>query len=402
MKFFITWDSFFTCLLIFAATTGLFYIPQNLDFLNPLKQALGDFDVTDIAQSRMRDDNASAIDTNIVLVNLSTQSRAGIAHMLHRLAEQKPSVLGIDAKFSKPKDPTTDSMLVQAMSEIPRLVLGSKINFNDSLKVFDSEDQSNSMFNKYSKVNCFFNMISDQEKSFRTVREFSPFELVNKDTVYNFATAVAGVHNPRSLTTLMRRSNSTESIRFRGNISSFFCLDASQVLDDEEDISIVRDKIVLMGFMDNEIDTMPRTLEDSFFTPLNTNYAGRTFPDMYGVVVHANVVSQLLHEEYINVMPLWLGLSISFVLCVLTVGMFNIFEEKAPNWYDALTILTFLIQSVGITFLHVLCFNSLHYKMNITVTLAILALTPTVHELYHNSVKPLFWKALNFFRKKNP
>ena len=114
MKSLFQWDTLFTCLLIFATTAALYYIPTNFDFLNPLKQAIGDFDITDAAQAQFRDDSQNTVDTNIVLVNISTQNRAGIARMVNRLNAAHPRVLGIDAMFRNPKDEELDSALVQA------------------------------------------------------------------------------------------------------------------------------------------------------------------------------------------------------------------------------------------------------------------------------------------------
>jgi CHASE2 domain-containing sensor protein len=122
---------------------------------------------------------------------------------------------------------------------------------------------------------------------------------------------------------------------------------------------------------------------------------------MYGVVIHANVISQILQSRFVNVMGFSLSIVISMFLSVVNVGLFNYFEERTPNWYDALTILIFLIQSVVLTFLLVVIFNRYHYKMNLTLTLGILALTPTVHDIYHNSVKPLFLKAVHKIRRKH-
>jgi CHASE2 domain-containing sensor protein len=38
---------------------------------------------------------------------------------------------------------------------------------------------------------------------------------------------------------------------------------------------------------------------DIFFTPLNKKIIGRSLPDMYGVVVHANIIKMILDKEFI-------------------------------------------------------------------------------------------------------
>ncbi len=401
MKSLFQWDTVFTCLLIFATTTALYYVPMNFDFLNPLKQALGDFDITDGAQARFRDDWQNSVDTNIVLVNISTQDRAGIAHMVERISNESPRVIGIDAMFRRPKDPELDSALAQALRGCPALVLGTKIVYNERSDKFDSCEKQLEVFAQSARSTGFFNMVSDDEAAFRTVRDFSPSEVVGADTVLNFAVAVAKLYDPVKAARLLDRQQKTEAIYFHGNVNSFYSLDADQVLDDSVDISVVHDKAVLMGYIDSRLDSVPSSLEDVFFTPMNKNYAGRAFPDMYGVVIHANVLSQILHGEFINVMPFWQALILGFIMCVCTVACFNWFEERLANWYDTLTILMFLVQSLFLTFVHILIFTSLHYKLNITISLAALALTPTMHEIYHDTIKPLFWNALHTLKRKS-
>ncbi len=65
-----------------------------------------------------------------------------------------------------------------------------------------------------------------------------------------------------------------------------------------------RDKIVLIGYVGDRIDI--DTGEDKFFTPLNSKYIGKANRDMYGIVVHANIISTILNGHYIRVMPDWL------------------------------------------------------------------------------------------------
>ncbi len=42
------------------------------------------------------------------------------------------------------------------------------------------------------------------------------------------------------------------------------------------------------------------SMNDRYFTPLNEQYTGRSLPDMFGVVIHANIISMLLDKDFIN------------------------------------------------------------------------------------------------------
>ncbi|MBL7998400.1 MAG: CHASE2 domain-containing protein [Candidatus Kapabacteria bacterium] len=396
LRSFIRLDVAISCALVFATAYGLFYVPLNFDFLSPLKQAIGDFDITDIAQSKLRDDDALTVDTSIVLVNIGSLGRGDVAQMIERIAAEQPRVIGVDAFFRNPKEHESDSLLAAAIRNAGNVVLVSKILYNDSLETFTGVEYSNPMFTP--SATGYANFITDQEHSYRTVREFTLGETVNGSYSPSFPAALARSIAPAAVDSFMVRGNSTEMIRFRGNADKFYLFDHSQILDPESDLSVLNGKIIVMGYMGEEISSEPLSLEDVFFTPINERYAGKSFPDMYGVTVHANIISQIIHRRYINIMPFWMTVIASIMLCYLNIVVFDWLAERESKWYDTYTIVTILAQTLGLTYVMVIIFHLYHYKLNITLILAVLALTPTVHEIYHNTIKPLVMEARMRYR----
>lgn len=389
MKYLFQLDTLITCLLVFGVAWGLFYVPTNFDFFSPLKQAIGDFDITDMAQSKFRDEERNTVDTTIVLVNIGSLQRDKIGAMLERISREHPKVIGIDAMFRREKTAELDTPLARAISGAGNVIMGLDLQYNDSSNSFTAIESSHPTFSGKAAGWGFVNFITDEEKAFRTVREFSPSEKVGDSTVLGFPVAIAQKYNADAVRELLTRENNTEVINFRGNYSSFYAFDTDQILDSSADLSVMNNTIVLMGYLGEHMDTTVVSLEDVFFTPMNKRYAGKTFPDMYGVVVHANVISQILHKNYINVMPTMLTAILSIVVCLLNIAIFNAFEERNSKWYDTFTIVSILLQSIFCTFAIVFVFHNYEYKMNLTLTLATLALTPTMHEIYHNTIKPL-------------
>ena len=55
---------------------------------------------------------------------------------------------------------------------------------------------------------------------------------------------------------------------------------------------------------------------------MNERPAGRTYPDMYGIVVHANVISMILRRDYIHDAPSWLNILISILVAYFNVALF--------------------------------------------------------------------------------
>jgi CHASE2 domain-containing sensor protein len=111
---------------------------------------------------------------------------------------------------------------------------------------------------------------------------------------------------------------------------------------------------------------------------------------MYGVVVHANAVSMILNADYIEELTEIQQLLIAFVICFLNVALFFVINRKIPLWYDGLSLLLQLIQIIACTIIMIYVFKLANFKLNLTYTLAALALVGTCFELYENVVKRLF------------
>lgn len=205
----------------------------------------------------------------------------------------------------------------------------------------------------------------------------------------------------------LARGNEEEVINYRGNIvdwhgaSSYAgrypVLDWEQVLDTSQFMSgMIKDKIVIMGFLGSDLrDT---SWDDKFFTPLNKIYAGRARPDMYGIVVHSNAVSMILSEDYVNQLHDWQEYAIAIVIVLLNVALFFsiVRNERSKDWFDGLSLLVQLIQVLLFTSAMIFCFAWFNFKLNITVTLAAVALVGTCFELYTG----VFLKSMSALEKR--
>jgi hypothetical protein len=124
---------------------------------------------------------------------------------------------------------------------------------------------------------------------------------------------------------------------------------------------------------------------------------------MYGIVVHANIISMILNEDYINELEEWQTYLIAFVLVFLNVALLIKISEKIPLWFDVLTLLAQLAQVAILGLLMVQFFNWYSFKLNLTVTLAGVALVGTCFELYTTFLKVLIsFMAELGFRKIRP
>ncbi len=366
---------------------GIFsLIPINCLFLDPIAKAISDFDVYDIVYSRIREE--PKVDTNIVLVNLSHLSRVEIAKQLEVINSHKPKVVAVDAIFQNEMDSAADSILSDAFSHCNNLVLVNKLDqFNEETNSYDTVLISIQKFNRYAK-NGYANLPNIDEISFRTIRDFRPFAQLKTSQMPAFASKIAELYNPAAFNYLIKRENEVEKINYVGNFNKFYYVDADQVLDLENDLSFIKDKIVLMGFMG--ISLNDRTFEDIFFTPLNERFAGKAFPDMHGVIIHANIVSMILSKNYVNVMPKWLSLFLALLLSYLSAYIIYSMKIKFKDWFSGLSKLYILLITVFNLFVGVMVLHYFNYRIDLTLALAVVVLTNTIVEIYQSYVSKIF------------
>lgn len=370
---------------------GLFYlIPYNLQLLNPLKQALFDFELTDIVFSKLRIEEFQKGDTNIVLVNIGNLSRKGIAEEIKVINQYEPKIIGIDAFFRSEKDYESDSLLAEALNSSQNIVLVSKLNyFNSSIQKFDSLELSHEKFSRFTN-HGFANLVINEAEGFRTSRIFSPKESVKDSAELAFGVKIVQLIDENSYQALKDRNNTIEIINYKGNLNKFYCIDVRDIFNSTFDKSFIKDKIVLMGYLGPELGTP--TLDDVFFTPLNERYAGKTYPDMYGVVIHANIISMILHKSYIDYMSPWLSFVLAIVLCYLNIVLFYYIFKNYRKWYVAITKLTQLLEAIFILFLLVLFFYIFNYKIDITLSLLAILLLGDLLEIYEGFIKKMITK----------
>ncbi|MBC8125412.1 MAG: CHASE2 domain-containing protein [Candidatus Kapabacteria bacterium] len=415
MRSFFSYDNLAIIIATCCVVALLYVVPKNFDFLSPFTQALGDFDMTDMVFTQFRDDSKVTVDTNIVIVNIGDRGRAEIAEMLNAINKQEPSAVGVDAFFRNPKEeePEGDSALAAALNATKNLVLVGKVAYKEEAvegvveqwvssavetdAAFDTLETSHAMFREHAATG-YANLIIDQEAAFMTVREVSFEEECVGKTEVSFPIRIAQLVAPLQASQALARTASHEVINFRGGIEKFYSFDADQVLDPETDLSLLRGKIVLLGFLGPRIGE--HAFNDNFFTPLNKQYAGRSYPDMYGVVIHANVLSMILSGQFIGTMPMWLSLLIGFVVLVINVGLFTYIYKRAEDWYDTLAILLQLGQSLLLLYLIIVVFDAFQYKLALTPALVGVALVGTVHDLYEDSLKKIILTGLEKIRRR--
>ena len=291
--------AFIFALILFGG--GIF---SAFEVLNPIGEAISDMDVTDIVFSKLRKDPDAHQNEDIVIVNIGDLNREGIARQLEIIEQNHPKVIGVDAFFRDEQDPWQDSLLVAAMNGVENLVLVTKLNqYNSERGVFDTLETSNPIFLENAQLG-FANLITPakEQDNFKVCRSFSPVEYTRTGKQQLFALTLAEIFKPETVEAFYQRQNPVELINYGGNIvransknsgftNKFTVLDWLDVFEGNFVPEVFEGKIVILGYMGSDLSDT--SWDDKLYTPLNMEYAGRTNPDMYGVVVHANI---LIHD----------------------------------------------------------------------------------------------------------
>lgn len=412
----------FRCVYVTAFVFFMMWVVSKItDFklfsaFDPVSQALGEFELTDYAFSNLRPQ--PTVDERIVLVNIGHISRREIANQINIIRQFKPRVIGIDGFFNcegglrdtincpQLLDTLGNLMLADAIKEAGNVVLvtkllqktktakdSTKIDFYDSLEYSDPSPYSYNAF-------ANFPTGADYQEDVKLCRSFIPRMEINGKYENAFAVEMARVYDSTKTKRLFDRGNDEEIVNYRGNVElmdvklktlqskdigttnfrlMFYALDIDQLLNGEFAPELLKDKIVIMGYLGNYFGDP--AWEDKYFTPLNKKVAGRANPDMFGVVVHANIVAQILNEDYVGELQDWTKVAIAALLGIFTVALFIVMDEKLPIWYDALSVIIQIIQLILISGLVVYSFASYAMKLDLSLSLAVTALVGPCYDI---------------------
>ncbi|MES3017425.1 MAG: CHASE2 domain-containing protein [Bacteroidota bacterium] len=278
-------------ILVLITTFLLSLTPFKNEYIKPIPQGGGDFDIYDLNYSK-NGVKKLAKDTNIVIVEIAGNRRE-IAAQINLIEKFNPTVIAIDAVFVGRKDSIGDKKLVEVVSQYDNLVFAYDFDFKgDSLSNVNYWDAF-----MRSRIAGYINFPTEQ---FSVVRKYYPFVNLNNVEQLSFTSEIAKNFFPNEFKELKNRGNLSEVINYTGNLERYLSFTNEEIkyyAAKNQLSKVVNNKVVLLGYF---VKQEPLVLEDLHFTPLNDRISGRSFPDMYGVVVHANVLSMILNGNYVN------------------------------------------------------------------------------------------------------
>ncbi|WP_370089095.1 CHASE2 domain-containing protein [Ekhidna sp.] len=381
----------------FFASVTMFKV---FDIFDPIGDMFSDFELTDIVFSQLQEDPIA--DERIVMVNIGNLSREGLARQIEIINQFEPMVIGLDVLLDAPKEWPQDSALTRVLSQTPNIVIGEKlVDFNEEKGEFEMTIKPQDHIVQEARLG-YVNLITNAkvQEDLKMCREFTPSEMVQGEIRYAFPVRLAYAYDSIKTEKFLARGNDVETVNYKGNIISFssaqygmkyYALDVNDIFENNFTPDLFKDKIVIMCFMGDYLgDT--ETVEDFYFTPMNENYVGKAKNDMFGGVIHANIISQILDDDPIDQMSKRTEIILAILFCLFNVFLFKIIYGAMPKWYDGITKIFQLIELMGLGTLMIFLLLIYSYKADFTLAMIVIALSGDSLEVYHGVVKNLFSK----------
>lgn len=316
----------------------LHHLPVNQIFIDPFSEAIKQHDVMDIAFSKFRDHNKIALfDTNIVVLNSGITNRANLAKTITLLNAYKVRAMGIDLLFDtmSTQSPKADTLLQSAIKRSKNLVLGyyfienkhgdNKLSFAKTKPFFSANTKQG-----------YVNLATNDNFS---VRAYEPYHQFEKGKEPAFSTQIALTAFPEYESRLTSRNSEKQWINFRrvqpgavsmihpinsGRATHYTLMDIDVFLRDSslyKENNYFKNKVVIIGFVGESEKAL--SMEDRYFTPLNEQYTGRSKPDMSGIFIHANILSMVFNNDFIDDIPEWVLYLIAIFIFYLNYLVFS-------------------------------------------------------------------------------
>ncbi len=373
--------------LIFLFIWFLNLIRLNMHYIDPFNNGLKNYEITDIVYAYLAGQpvEEEGAFLPIVLVHTGEPDRLAIGQLVNKLGEAGAGAIGVDVFFDGRKDAHADSVLQQSLRQTPGVVLACELHdATRSYERFTEWVGVDTFFSNHARLG-YVNFPANQTK---VIRLFSPQELVGEETMPAFATALLQVYAPEKAEKLLQRKRPVEHIHFTRHRTDYIHHTQENLLHNlslEEVRSIVQDKIVLVGYIPMEGAGDP--LKDRHYTPLNQSYGNKAIPDMYGLAIHANVLTMVLNGHYIRELPKWLNWIILVVFCYLNVLLIHWVYDDFNEVFHGITRGLQIVEFILLFFLISLLFYKFRLKLDFGIGILALLLAYDIIMIYESLVR---------------
>ena len=276
-------------MFIIAICGFLSFIRVNLQVLNPFKEALESYELTDMYFSFHSKGKVPVYDDmSVVLVDVSScKTRGEVADVIERINAAEPRLVALDIIFpdAVSADKEEDDRLVEALDKIENLVLACELRLDS-----DSE---------YVLKRSFFADMIDAEEgavSFpgKVIRSWCPLVVANGDTIPSFSKVIAD------------RLSIPVPSTCDGQLIDYAIVDTMTLEADKEwSADFLKGQVVLVGDVND--------LRDTYQVPVTLKTSVRKS----GVLIHKQILHTCFSQNYFKKVDQWLVYVVSILLLLI-------------------------------------------------------------------------------------
>ncbi|NKI30991.1 CHASE2 domain-containing protein [Muricauda sp. DJ-13] len=360
----------------------------NFGAFDLYRLAFKEFSFLDTYYAEKLNSDEQKISQSIVLVNVQHQSRAQLANLIELVQQQKPKVIGVDVIFDHEKEPITDEKLWEALQ--PENVISA---FAIQNRQFVKNDPKLGVFrHKLGYANFNFDSYNAVIRTFQAKKIFDGFEFSS------FPHRVAQHFLGRQRKIEWKNiSDKSIPINYSGGRQYFLTFDADEILESKS-LPVLANKIVLLGYLGTPTGNV-YDIEDKHFTPLNQEFVGKSAPDTFGLVIHANIIEMLVEQKRLIQVPVWVLLLVGFVLTFVAISYFIKLNKRRIERYMLVRKLTQLCFTIFFVILALwLLSNNIYFKITELIWYTVLSIECIwAYKILSNYMKNKFgWESYFF------
>jgi CHASE2 domain-containing sensor protein len=314
----------FCMLLVWIAGYLVAHLFHFTEKLNPLTNKVEDFELSDLCFAfghRQVDE-----DTAIIIFREDSVANDKMSEELSQIERFQARSVAIDLVFNS-YDSVRDNRLIDTINKYKKnIVLAASVEpsqkidtrYHDFYNAMAGRNDGNGSYNwGYLK----------SEGEMQTHRYFEPYLQIGSGKMPSFELSVLELTDTKYLDSIQKRGNEKELINYH---RGFHGHPRYHVFDSfPPDSASVTGKIVLIGSMDTN------SVADRYYSPLN-KYIGRSYPDMDGVEYHAQILSMIIANDFIDEESTPIKYLLLFICNYICMFLFS-WAMKFHNLYHLLT-----------------------------------------------------------------
>jgi CHASE2 domain-containing sensor protein len=225
-------------------------------------------------------------ESEIVIVNCGKLGRKKISKEISLINEYEPKVLAIDVRFSKDSGAIDDD-LIPELNKCKNLVMVQDLmDYDEKGQTYRNHKISAAKFTTNAKTG-FGNIFTDEDS---VVSYFDLYDHYSYSMIYSFGLQVAWLaDSAKARNFLNREPDNIVKIDFTKNAHRFRVIQPEELFNKTVDPVWLKNKIVLFGYVGDDE-------EDRYF--IKRGFFPWSNVPVYGVTVHANIISMILHKDH--------------------------------------------------------------------------------------------------------